>query len=256
MCLTPRPSDTAHCARLVTRSLVRSGRRPSHLGRRPFVLSQRHATPIFHRGALGSGGNPASAAGPARPPGTAAVVDDRRIDQSLGVWGPGVAGWPVQRGPRPRGAAGTRRAGPKYLPVSPTHSMPLRRTVDAALMLPGRAPRGRRRTQARRPGSRPQRSRTGAQEPVAERSGRPRRRRGVPVPRPHRRPPSRAGVTRHGRSGRDGQHRDPDTTPRGWFTTMPWRLRDAKSHRLRDVHQFTTTHAVCAAHPGPFSMAA
>jgi hypothetical protein len=30
--LTPRPSDTAHCARLVTRSLVRSGRRPRHLG--------------------------------------------------------------------------------------------------------------------------------------------------------------------------------------------------------------------------------
>ena len=32
VCLTPRPSDTAHCARLVTRSLVRYGRRPSHLG--------------------------------------------------------------------------------------------------------------------------------------------------------------------------------------------------------------------------------
>ena len=32
VCLTPRPSDTAHCARLVTRSLVRSGRRPRHLG--------------------------------------------------------------------------------------------------------------------------------------------------------------------------------------------------------------------------------
>ena len=36
--LTPRPSDTAHCARLVTRSLVRFGRRPSTSGRRPFVL--------------------------------------------------------------------------------------------------------------------------------------------------------------------------------------------------------------------------
>jgi hypothetical protein len=32
VCLTPRPSDTAHCARLVTRSLVRDGRRPRHLG--------------------------------------------------------------------------------------------------------------------------------------------------------------------------------------------------------------------------------
>ena len=29
--LTPRPSDTAHCARLVTRSLVRFGRRPRYL---------------------------------------------------------------------------------------------------------------------------------------------------------------------------------------------------------------------------------
>ena len=32
VCLTPRPSDTAHCARLVTRALVQYGRRPSHLG--------------------------------------------------------------------------------------------------------------------------------------------------------------------------------------------------------------------------------
>jgi hypothetical protein len=45
---------------------------------------------------------------------------------------------------------------------------------------------------------------------VAERPGRPRRRRGVPVPRPHRCPRSRAGVTHHGRRGRDGQHRDPN----------------------------------------------
>ena len=36
--LTPRPSDTAHCARLVTRSLVRSGRHPGYSGRRSIFV--------------------------------------------------------------------------------------------------------------------------------------------------------------------------------------------------------------------------
>ena len=60
--------------------------------------------------------------------------------------GSGVAGWPVRWGRKAaRRSRNTCRSSPKYLPVSPTHSMPLRRTVDAALVLPGRAPRGRRR---------------------------------------------------------------------------------------------------------------
>jgi hypothetical protein len=101
-------------------------------------FSQRHATPVFHRGALGSGGNPASTAGPGRPPDTAAVVDDRRIDRSLGG---GVRGWQGGRCggvESPRRSRNTCRSSPKYLPVSPTHSMPLRCTVDAALASSGR----------------------------------------------------------------------------------------------------------------------
>jgi hypothetical protein len=41
--LTPRPSDAAHCARLVTRSLVRIGRRPGCSGRRPIFVFSAHA---------------------------------------------------------------------------------------------------------------------------------------------------------------------------------------------------------------------
>jgi hypothetical protein len=52
---------------------VRTSPQPPR-GRRPFVLSQRHAAPVFHRGALRSGSNPASAAGPERTSDAAAVV--------------------------------------------------------------------------------------------------------------------------------------------------------------------------------------
>ena len=41
--LTPRPSDTAHCARLVTRSLVRFGRRPVARGGVRFSSAHRAA---------------------------------------------------------------------------------------------------------------------------------------------------------------------------------------------------------------------
>ena len=43
-----------------------------------------------------------------------------------------------------RRSRNTCRSSPKHLPVSPTPSMPLRRTVDAAPVLPGRAPCGHR----------------------------------------------------------------------------------------------------------------
>jgi hypothetical protein len=43
-------------------------------GRCPFVRSQRHTAPVFHRGAVRSGSNPASAAGPEQTSDAAAVV--------------------------------------------------------------------------------------------------------------------------------------------------------------------------------------
>ena len=85
--LTPRPSDTAHCARLVTRSLVRFGRRPGTSGRRPFVLSQHHSAPASTVAYLDLAVNPATAAGPGRPPDAAAVVGDRRIGSVTRRWG-------------------------------------------------------------------------------------------------------------------------------------------------------------------------
>jgi hypothetical protein len=58
--LTPRPSDTAHCARMVTRSLVRPGRRPQDTSGAASICSfsvmpHRYSTGI-PPGALGSGG--------------------------------------------------------------------------------------------------------------------------------------------------------------------------------------------------------
>jgi hypothetical protein len=41
--LTPRPNDTAHCARLVTQSLVRFGRRPGCSGAASDLCSAHHA---------------------------------------------------------------------------------------------------------------------------------------------------------------------------------------------------------------------
>ena len=47
---------------------------PATSGLRSFVLSQRHSAPVFHRGALRSGSNPASVTGPERTSDAAAVV--------------------------------------------------------------------------------------------------------------------------------------------------------------------------------------